>query len=169
MGGTPRGECSVTPVTSTPADSHLDRTRDKTPYASRELGRCRLIDLPVINDPRGNLTSIEGNRQLPFGIARVYYTYDIPSGAARGGHAHRQCEVLVISMSGSFDVRVHDGLTSAQVTLDSSKRGLYLPAMVWRELDRFSSGAVCMVLASDIYRESDYIRDFDSFMEEYAH
>ena len=125
---------------------------------------CRLIELPKISDPRGNLTFIEGGRHVPFPIARVYYLYDVPGGASRGGHAHRQLQQLIIAMSGSFDVVVDDGTTQKTFTLNRSHVGLYLPTMVWRELVNFSSGAVCTVLASHRYDEADYFRSYDSFL-----
>jgi dTDP-4-dehydrorhamnose 3,5-epimerase-like enzyme len=127
---------------------------------------CRVIELPIIHDPDGNLTFIEGERHVPFGIKRVYHTYDVPGGAVRGGHAHRTCEEMVIAMSGSFDVVVDDGKEKASFRLNRSWKGLYLPPMIWRDLIDFSSGSVCMVLASDFYEEDDYIRDYDRFRAE---
>lgn len=129
------------------------------------LDECRMIDLPKIVDPRGNLTFVEGNRHVPFEIKRVFYLYDVPGGESRGGHAHKKCEQLIIAMSGSFDVVLDDGSSRKTVTLNRSYYGLYIPSMVWRELTNFSSGSVCMVLASDYYEESDYYRDFDGFKD----
>lgn len=129
------------------------------------LSDCRLIDLPKIPEPRGNLTFIEEGRHVPFQIKRVYYLYDVPGGASRGGHAHRRLEQLIIAMSGSFDVVVDDGGSRRTFHLNRSYFGLYLPRMVWREIDNFSSGAVCLVLASEFYDESDYFRDYDSFAQ----
>ena len=126
--------------------------------------RCELVDLPVVHDARGNLTFIEGGRHIPFDIARTYYLYDVPGGAERGGHAHRTLHQLVIAMSGSFDLVLHDGQNRDRCHLNRSYRGLYLPPMIWREIDNFSSGSVCLVLASARFDEADYIRDFDEFL-----
>ncbi|MDP2270212.1 MAG: WxcM-like domain-containing protein [Archangium sp.] len=125
---------------------------------------CRLIELPRINDPRGNLTFIEGTVHVPFDIKRVYYLYDVPGGESRGGHAHRELEQLIVAMSGSFDVIVDDGSARKTFTLNRSYVGLYMPTMVWRELVNFSSGAVCTVMASHRYDEADYYRDYDAFV-----
>ena len=127
------------------------------------LSDCRIIELPKIHDPRGNLTFIEGSRHVPFEIKRVYYLYDVPGGAERGGHAHRQLEQLIIAMSGSFDVILDDGVVKQRFHLNRSNYGLYVGTMVWRELDNFSSGSVCMVLASNYYDEADYFRDYIEF------
>jgi hypothetical protein len=124
---------------------------------------CRIIELPKVADPRGNLTFIEGGRHVPFDIARVYYLYDVPGGASRGGHAHRDLQQVLIAMSGSFDVVVDDGTARRSYTLNRSYFGLYLPNMIWRELVNFSSGAVCTVLASHRYSEADYFRDYGDF------
>ncbi|MGZ4202493.1 MAG: sugar 3,4-ketoisomerase [Thermoleophilaceae bacterium] len=125
---------------------------------------CRIIELPRITDPRGNLTFIEGDNHLPFQIARVYYLYDVPGGETRGGHAHRELEQFIIAMSGSFDVELDDGREQRTFSLNRSYYGLYMPRMVWRELVNFSSGSVCTVLASRPYEEEDYFRDYDEFV-----
>jgi dTDP-4-dehydrorhamnose 3,5-epimerase-like enzyme len=125
---------------------------------------CRLIDLPVVHNPQGNLTFIEGDNHVPFDIARVYYLYDVPYGAVRGGHGHRQLEQVLIAVSGSFDVVVDDGERRTEIRLTRADRGLYMPRMIWRELREFSGGAVCVVLASRPYEESDYFRDYDDFL-----
>ena len=125
---------------------------------------CKIIDLPKINDPRGNLTFVEGGNQIPFDIQRVYYLYDVPGGAERGGHAHKGLHQLIIAMSGSFDVVLDDGANKKRVHLNRSYSGLYVCPMIWRELDNFSSGSVCMVLASNKYDEEDYYRDYAEFM-----
>lgn len=128
------------------------------------LERCHLIDLPKISDPRGNLTFIEGSRHVPFDIRRVYYLYDVPGGSERGGHAHKALHQLIVAMSGSFDVVLDDGKAKRRFHLNRSYHGLYVCPMVWRELDNFSSGSVCMVLASNLYDEDDYYRDYGQFM-----
>jgi WxcM-like, C-terminal len=128
------------------------------------LDTCRIIDLPRINDPRGNLTFVEAGRHVPFDIRRVYYLYDVPGGAERGGHAHRGLQQFIIAMSGSFDIHLDDGYSKKKVHMNRSYYGLYVCPMIWREIDNFSSGAVCMVLASDYYDESDYYRDYGRFI-----
>ena len=128
------------------------------------LDDCRIIELPKIQDHRGNLTFIEADRHVPFEIKRVYYLYDVPGGAARAAHGHRSLNQLMIAMSGSFDVTLDDGKQKKLFHLNRSYFGLYIPPMMWRDLDNFSSGAVCMVLASDYYDENDYFRNYDDFM-----
>jgi len=130
------------------------------------LDKCTIIDLPKISDPRGNLTFIESGRHVPFDIARVYYLYDVPGGGERGGHAHKQLRQLIIAMSGSFDVVLDDGLQTQRVHLNRSYQGLLVCPMIWRELDNFSSGSVCMVLASERYDEEDYYRDYDAYFKD---
>jgi hypothetical protein len=129
------------------------------------LDEARIINLPRIPDPRGNLTFIEGERHIPFPIRRVYYLYDVPGGESRGGHAHKQLQQFIIAASGSFDVLVDDGRQRKRFFLNRSYYGLYLPCMVWRELENFSSGSVCVVLASEVFEESDYYRDFQQFLD----
>jgi hypothetical protein len=129
------------------------------------IKECKLIQLPKITDPRGNLTFIEGNHHIPFDIKRVYYLYDVPGGAERGGHAHKQLQQLIIGISGSFDVILDDGYEKRRFHMSRSYYGLYLGSMIWRELDNFSSASVCMVLASTVYEESDYYRDYQEFLE----
>jgi hypothetical protein len=123
-----------------------------------------LIDLPKISDPRGKLTFLEGERHVPFPIRRVFYLYDVPSGAVRGGHALKKCHQLLISISGSFDVIVDDGENKERIHLTRSYYGLHLPPMLWREMDNFSSGSVCLALASERYSEDDYFRDYTDFI-----
>lgn len=129
------------------------------------IDTCSVITLPKISDPRGNLTSIEGGQQVPFDIQRVYYLYDVPGGAERGGHAHKGLHQLIIAMSGSFDVVLDDGFNKKRVHLSRSYNGLYVCPMIWRELDNFSSGSVCMVLASNRYDEDDYFRNYGDFLK----
>ena len=128
------------------------------------INNCQIIDLPKITDPRGNLTFIEGGAQIPFNIERVYYLYDVPGGSERGGHAHKALHQLIIAMSGSFDVVLDDGFEKKRVHLNRSYSGLYVCPMRWRELDNFSSGSVCMVLASNKYDEGDYYRDYSQYL-----
>jgi hypothetical protein len=123
-----------------------------------------LIDLPVVRDNRGNLTFIEGTRQVPFKIERVYYLYDVPSGSERAGHAHKALWQLIIAASGSFSVHLEDGTRKEEVFLNRSHVGLLMGPMVWRVIDNFSSGAVCLVLASSVFDEADYIRDYATFL-----
>lgn len=125
---------------------------------------CRIVSLPKISDPRGNLTFIEGGNHIPFDIQRIYYLYDVPGGAERGGHAHKGLSQLIIAMSGSFDVVLDDGFEKKRYHLNRSFSGLYVCPMIWRELDNFSSGSVCMVLASNRYDESDYYRNYDEYL-----
>jgi len=128
------------------------------------VSNCRIIDLPKIADPRGNLTFVEGGNHVPFDIQRVYYLYDVPGGAERGGHAHKGLQQLIIAMSGSFDVVLDDGVDKKRIHLNRSYNGLYVCPMIWRELDNFSSGSVCMVVASNSYDESDYYRDYGEYV-----
>lgn len=127
------------------------------------IDQCRIVELPKIADPRGNLTFLEGQRHVPFAIERVYYLYDVPGGGERGGHAHVELHQLIIAMSGSFDVVLDDGFRKQRFHLNRSYYGLYVCPMIWRELDNFSSGSVCLVLASNRYDEADYIRDYENF------
>jgi hypothetical protein len=128
------------------------------------LTECRIIDLPKISDPRGNLTFIEGGRHIPFEIRRVYYLYDVPGGAERGGHAHKNLHQLIIALSGSFDVILDDGKQKRRFHLNRSYNGIYVCPMIWRALDNFSSASVCMVLASNLYDEADYYRDYQEYV-----
>lgn len=127
------------------------------------IDNCRLINLPKISDPRGNLSFIEGGQHIPFDIQRVYYLYDVPGGSDRGSHAHKNLHQFIVAMSGSFDVLLNDGKEKKRFHLNRSYSGLYVCPMMWRDLDNFSSGAVCMVLASAHYDEADYIRDYSEF------
>lgn len=124
----------------------------------------KLIELPKIEDPRGNLSVIEKNI-IPFVIKRVYYLYDVPSGAERGGHAHKEQEMFITALSGSFDVVLDDGKTKKVFTLSRPNQGLYVAKRTWRELRNFSSGAVCLVVSSGEFDEEDYIRNFDVFLD----
>ena len=132
------------------------------------LADCRIIELPKIADARGNLTFVESSKHVPFPIARVYYIYDVPGGSYRGAHAHRTLHQFIVAMSGSFDVVLDDGEKNARFPLNRSYYGLYVCPMMWRSLDNFSSGSVCLVLASAPYDEADYIRDHDLFLRALA-
>ncbi|AGB27823.1 WxcM-like protein [Prevotella dentalis DSM 3688] len=127
----------------------------------KQLGE--IINLPKITDPRGNLTVAEQLRDVPFGISRVYWTYDVPSGEHRGGHAHRHCRELIIAVSGSFTVTLDNGADRRSFLLNHPYQGLLVERMVWRTLEDFSSGAVCLVLAEDAFDEVDYIRDYAEY------
>lgn len=129
------------------------------------LTSCRVLDLPKFTDPRGNLSVIEGGVHIPFDIKRVYYLYDVPGGSARAGHGHKELQQVIIAMSGSFDVIVDDGYDRKRFHLNRSYYGLYIPKMMWREVDNFSSGAVCMVLASTMYDATDYQHDYTKFVD----
>jgi hypothetical protein len=127
---------------------------------------CHIIGLPKITEPRGNLTFIESERHIPFDIKRVYYLYDVPGGADRGGHAHYKLRQFIVAMSGSFDVMLDDGFIKQKFHLNRSYYGLFLDTMIWRTIDNFSSGSVCLVLASAYFEEADYIRDYGEFLRE---
>ena len=127
------------------------------------ISNCKIIDLPKISDPRGNLSVIEGGNQISFDIKRVYYLYDVPGGSSRAGHGHKALEQLIIAMSGSFDVIVDDGYQRKKFHLNRSYYGLYIPKGMWREIENFSSGGVCLVLASTLYDSTDYYHDYDDF------
>jgi dTDP-4-dehydrorhamnose 3,5-epimerase-like enzyme len=129
-----------------------------------KLDEIKIVNIPKITDVRGNLSVIE-NEVVPFEIKRVYYLYDVPSGSYRGGHAHKELEQLLIAISGSFDVVLKDQDGNKRtLTLNKPNKGLLIPNMVWRELEDFSSGAICLVIASQPYDEDDYIYDLDDFL-----
>lgn len=128
------------------------------------IHNCRIIDLRKISDPRGNLTPVEGEGDIPFVIKRVYYLYDVPGGESRGGHAHKALFQLIVAVSGSFSVTLDDGTNKKTFALNRPYQGLLVVPGIWRTLDDFSSGAVCLVLASEKYDEGDYIRDYEDFL-----
>ncbi len=125
---------------------------------------CRIIDLPKIHDPRGNLSFIESSHHVSFEIKRVFYLYDVPGGESRAGHALATCQQFIIAMSGSFDVTVDDGKEKHRYHLNRSYNGLYVPPLIWREIDNFSSGSVCLVLASERYDANGYFREYRDFL-----
>lgn len=129
------------------------------------LNECKLINIPKIDDLRGSLAYIQYGKPSPFEFKRVYYLFDIPGGSVRGSHAHRKLEQFIICLSGSFDVVLDDGIMNKRFTLNRAHQGLYVCPMIWRNLDNFSSGSVCLVLASELYIESDYIRDYETFLQ----
>ena len=128
------------------------------------LADCKLIELPKISDPRGNLTFIESERHLPFDIKRVFYLYDVPTGENRGAHAHRKLHQFLICLSGSFDVALDDGFKKDTIHLNRPWKGLYIPPMIWASEINFDPGSVCLVMTSDYYNESDYIRNYSEFI-----
>lgn len=124
------------------------------------------VNLPQIHDRRGDLTFIESGIHVPFKIERIYYLYNVPVDSERGGHAHKELEQVVFALSGSFRMKIDDGKTKEDYWLRDPRKGLYMSNLIWREMDSFSQGAVCMVLASKHYDESDYIRDYSEFLNE---
>ncbi|WP_264559160.1 sugar 3,4-ketoisomerase [Flavobacterium sp. N2270] len=130
----------------------------------RNISDCKLLKIPKIEDPRGNLSVIE-NDVIPYPIKRVYYLYDVPSAAERGGHSHIEQQEFLIALSGSFDVILNDGNDQKKITLNKPFEGLLISNGIWRELKNFSSGSVCLVIASDVFKEEDYIRDFEIFLK----
>lgn len=128
------------------------------------LADIQIVDIPKIEDHRGNIAVIE-NEVLPYQVKRVYYLYDVPSSATRGGHAHKDLQQCLIAVSGSFDVILKDGASQTTITLNKPDKGLLIPTGIWRELENFSSGSVCLVLASETFSEADYIRDYNAFVK----
>lgn len=128
------------------------------------INDCRIIEIPKIYDPRGSLSVIENGGLLPYDIQRVYYIYDIPAGVVRGGHSHKECKEFLVALSGSFEVVLKDGVEGKRVLLNRPDRGLLITSGIWRELENFSSGSVCLVLSSEKYSEDDYVRDYDEYL-----
>ncbi|WP_026897758.1 sugar 3,4-ketoisomerase [Daejeonella oryzae] len=129
------------------------------------LQDVKIIDLPKILDPRGNLSFIEENKHVPFNIERTYWIYDVPGGEIRGGHAYKENCEFIIALSGSFDVVLHDGINEQKYSLNRSYYGLYVPNMLWRSVENFSTNSLALVLSSTIYDEKDYLRDFENFSQ----
>ena len=128
------------------------------------INNCKIIDLPKISDPRGNLTFIEGGRNIPFEIKRIFYIYDVPTASDRGAHAHKSLHQFLICLSGSFDVAIDDGHEKKVIHLNRPWNGLHIPPMVWASEINFDPGTVCLVLTSDFYDEADYIRNYDEYL-----
>jgi dTDP-4-dehydrorhamnose 3,5-epimerase-like enzyme len=126
---------------------------------------CEIIQLPKIHDPRGNLTFIEGQNHISFKIKRSYWIYDVPGGEIRGGHAYKKLHELIVAVSGSFDVVLDDGREKRNFALNRSYYGLYVPNLIWRSLENFSTNSLCLILASEVYNEDEYIRDYNEFLE----
>ena len=130
------------------------------------MSKIAIIDIPKVHDERGSLAVVEKNT-VPFSIKRVYYLFDVPSDSYRGGHAHKEQQSVIIALSGSFEVTLDDGKTIKKIILNKPTQGLYISTNVWREIDNFSSGAVCLVLASTEYKEAEYIRDYQDFKNQF--
>lgn len=131
-----------------------------------DLTKPSIIELPRIQDQRGNLSFIEGNKHIPFQIKRVYWIYDVPGGEVRGGHAYRELKEFIIALSGSFDVVLSDGETESKYSLNRSYYGLFVPRLIWRRLENFSTNSLCLILASQVYKKDDYLYDFKEFLHE---
>ena len=128
------------------------------------INNCRLIDLPIIHDARGNLSFIEQMNHVPFEFKRIYYLYDVPGGSLRGSHAHKNLHQFLFAVSGSFDLHLDDGVNKKSFHLNRAYQGVYICPMIWRTIDNFSSGSVCMVIASECYTKVDYIRSYEEFL-----
>ncbi|HOS84392.1 MAG TPA: FdtA/QdtA family cupin domain-containing protein [Bacteroidales bacterium] len=131
-----------------------------------EITECKLIDLPKIQDPRGNLSFIEGGKHIPFAVERTYWIYDVPGGQTRGGHAYTNLHECIIALSGSFDVVINNGKETKTISLNRSYYGLYVPPMIWRSLENFSTNSLCLILSSAPYSEDLYIRNYDDFLKQ---
>lgn len=149
----------------------FDNIEQKVTFVSNnsfviKMDQPRIIDLPKILDSRGNLSFIEGEGHIPFMIQRTYWIYDVPGGEMRGGHAYRENQEFIVALSGSFDVVLHDGVQESRYHLNRSYNGLYVPKMMWRSVDNFSTNSLALVLSSTEYSADDYIRDFEIFKKE---
>jgi hypothetical protein len=136
---------------------------DTSYMRSTSLSRCRLVDVPVIRDADGMLSVVESRHQVPFEIQRIFYIRDVPASGSRGDHALRTCEQFIVAIAGTFDVVTDDGRVTARWSIDQSSSGLYVPAMVWRRVENFSPGAICLVLASELFDEGGYIFSYEAF------
>lgn len=134
-------------------------------HRTSHIDDCRIIDMKTDGHENGRLSVYENVGNAPFDVRRVYFIYDLPAGAERGGHSHRETQELVVALAGSFDIVVEDGINTRRVILNNPSKGLLLPTGIWRTLDNFSSGSICLVLASDTYREEDYVRDYNEFKQ----
>ncbi len=134
-------------------------------HTTSSIDQCKIIKFGKFHHPNGNLTVVENGKQLPFDIKRVYYLYDVPGGEERGGHSHKDLKQLVVAISGAFDVVIDDGVNQRTVTLNRPYKGLLIVPGIWRVINNFSSGAVCLVLASEHYDEADYVRDYQEFKQ----
>ena len=126
---------------------------------------CVVVDLPKIHNDAGNITSLENSKNIPFDIKRIYYLYDVPMGADRGGHGHYELEQYIVAASGSFSFVLDDGKNKKEVFLNDPSKALYIKSGIWREIKNFSSGSICLVLASHVYEESDYMRDYEDYLK----
>lgn len=129
------------------------------------INECKIIELPKFHDPRGNLSFIEGSNHIPFEIKRTYWIYDVPGGEKRGGHAYNNLNEVIVALSGSLDVVLNDGKEKRVFSLNRSYFGLYVPKLIWRSLENFSTNSLCLILASEEYNENDYIRNFNEFVK----
>jgi dTDP-4-dehydrorhamnose 3,5-epimerase-like enzyme len=129
------------------------------------LDSIRLLNLPKVLDDRGNLSFFENSNQVPFDIKRVYWIYDVPGGEQRGGHAYKELQEFIVALSGSFDVILHDGREEKRFTLNRSYYGLYVPSMIWRHIENFSTNSLALIAANNNYNQEDYIRNFDEFIQ----
>ncbi len=141
--------------------------REETDFGT-PLDKVRVLEFPKICDPRGNLSFVEGGRHVPFTVRRVFYIYDVPGGETRGGHAHKECSIVLLALAGSFEVRLTDGFNERTVLLNRANRGVLIPPGVWDTMHEFTTGSVALALASHPYEEEDYIRDYDEYMD-FAH
>lgn len=137
---------------------------DKDRHAHSHLDDCCIVALERHYDPRGSLTAVQNDSKLPFAIRRVFYLYDVPGGTERGGHSHRTLHQMLVAVSGSFTVTLTDGVDTRRVTVNRPYQGLYIPPGIWNVMDDFASGSICLVLASDVYDENDYVRDYQEFL-----
>ena len=133
--------------------------------SNNKVFNCSVIEIGKVHNKSGNISVVENDKNIPFNVKRIYYLYDVPSGEKRGGHAHYDLEQYIIAASGSFDVVLDDGVNKRKISLNNPNQALHIVPGLWRELENFSSGSICMVLASEKYSEEDYIRDYNMFLE----